>query len=359
MEKRTLYLPSTPLNLLVSVAHALRFRDSQRAWLCLIDQKTADSPYASVLKRWDDSPFESVEVLCQPTKSESKRDARKAVFASLKQMVMNVQPTRIGVGSDRRVEFQYAMHQASRFDGRDAVTGFYLDDGLYSYAGRPYKWYKDKINSLLKKLAYGFWWEEPTTVGASSWIDEAWLFESKKAVSEITRGKKVCSIEQEWFVAEQVKQFSSSVLKAFDFDAKLLSEVDMLVFIPHPNNVLKMRGYEQNLKASISTLKAQKKRIAVKYHPRVEEEDFFSLRALGVEVIVPAKLASEFVLPALKRECYVVGDVGTALLTVRWIRPELEVFSILSESDPFQNKFVGLMHAMGVHVVKSIGEVVQ
>ncbi|GAB6033903.1 polysialyltransferase family glycosyltransferase [Galenea microaerophila] len=354
MMQKTLYMPSTPLNLLVSVAHALHFKTQQTAQLWLIDQKPSAAPYLEALKTWHDSPFEQVEISYQASKGHNKYTHRKQLFRQLNQQLHTFLPHQVAVGSDRRVEFQYVMHRLSETLGRPDIKGIYLDDGLYSYAGRPYKWYKDAINALLKKIAYGFWWQEPPTVGASPWIDEAWLFQPQNAVSAITQKSALHKIAPSWFQSPVLKQFSSQVLATFHFDAAPLNDIDIVIFIPHPNNISKMQGYEKGLIQLVNALCRQGSKVAVKYHPRMEEEDYFSLKKLGIQKIIPSQLASEFILPALKQECLIVGDVGTALLTAKWIRPELQVYSLLSEADPFQQKFIQLMQKMDIHVIQSI-----
>jgi hypothetical protein len=147
-------------------------------------------------------------------------------------------------------------------------------------------------------------------------------------------------------------------LEKFHFNAESLAKMDVLIFVAHPNNILKMPGYAQNLRETLFQLKTQGLHIALKYHPRSEQNDALDLLQAGADLIIPAKLASEFCLPALNPACRVIGDVGTALLTVRWIRPELKVFSILSESDDFQCRYVSLMQRMDVKVIKKIGEII-
>ena len=77
-----------------------------------------------------------MQLFCAEAKGlKEKMRERRRNFAALQVAVKAVQPDRIAVGSDRRVEFQFAMHCLHRLGLNP--KGIYLDDGLYTYAGRP------------------------------------------------------------------------------------------------------------------------------------------------------------------------------------------------------------------------------
>ena len=351
-KRKVLYMPSTPLNLLVSVAHAVAHASEQTAQLVLIDQKNSeDNRYFKILQTWQESPFIQVDIMLGHAKGKEKRDQRKTNFSKLAGLLDHFPADVIAVGSDRRIEFQYCMHLRSQVS--NTVEGWYLDDGLYSYAGRPHKWFKDQLNSFLKKITYGFWWQEPKTVGASGWIKQAWLFKPKSAV-EALQIKKMHAIESAWFTLSKMKIFSENVCCAYDFNQSLLDDlqsVGLFLLIPHPNNIKKMNGYEERIHLFLAQLHKLGVRVAVKYHPRTEERDLLGFEEKYQALLVPSGLAFEFVLPFLKKHSVVVGDVGTALLTAQWLRPDLRVSAVLAEGDQFQNTFKTIYDQQGVNVV--------
>lgn len=354
MFNTVLYLPSTPLNILVSCAHALESTENSTSELWLIDQKNCeDNLYVNALKSWKNSPFTRVHVLCGNQKGAAKLTERKQNFKWLEKELERLSPNLILTGSDRRIEFQFAMHMMSLNSLVNTIGG-YLDDGLYSYSGRPRKWYKDVVSSLLKKITYGFWWEEPSTVGASSLIKQVYLFQPNLALDELKKNRQVYKLSKALFLNKSLNELSQQILSSFSEQIESYQDLELLIFVPHPNNVAKMSGYLPRLKELITKFKH--KNIAVKYHPRVGFNDPLELANLGVKKIIPATLASEFILPVLPKNCMVIGDVGTALLTCRWLRSDLTVKALLSKDDPFQMGFISMMDSMGVAIVSSIDE---
>lgn len=358
---KTLYLPSTPLNVLVSCALAIQNAKASSkktmAELWLIDQKnTHRNPYYQALLNWQSSPFQNVLIFSAANNNLNKRLTRQQIFCELEAGLKDFLPQKVAVGSDRRIEFQFVMHSLSSH--QMPALGLYLDDGLYSYAGRPFSLIKDGINALLKKLAYGFWWQEPKTIGASHWIDQAWLFSPEQAVRSL-KNKERHRLLPEWFMSSEIKSLSFLVAKELDYLTENLSSFDVIILISHPNNVKKMSGYQSRIQFLIRHLSAQGKRVAVKYHPRTEQVDFLNLKDHGALEVIPAQMAFEFCLPLFKKECWVIGDVGTSLFTCKWLRPDLEVMAVLEKSDSFQNQYISLSQAMKIKVMSQIEDILE
>lgn len=358
---KTLYLPSTPLNVLVSCAVAVHKQGLQEtrelAELWLIDQKNiTGNAYFEALKGLRNGPFQQVKIFSGKGKGVQKLTQRKQSFSEIVDGIEGFQPTQVAVGSDRRIEFQYAMHLLQQ--NKQPATGLYLDDGLYSYVGRPYHVVKDGINTIIKKLVYGFWWQEPKTVGASNWIDQAWLFAPQHAVG-LLRSKKTTILQPNWFQDAVVMELSQLVAQQLNYDVVGLHELDVMMLIPHPNNIKKMPGYEKRIQKIVATLHQQGKKVGVKYHPRTPVEDALQLKTHGATEIIPAQLAFEFCLPLFAKDCLVVGDVGTALLTSKWLRPDLTVFAILDEKDGFQKRFISMSRSMNINVTNQIEDIVE
>ena len=362
----TLYLPSTPLNVLVSVALAVHQRQSMpetHSALWLIDQaNTRANPYYESLLAWEDSPFDSVQILPGLIKNglgRGKLKERQANFRQIDRWLSewqqeNTLPDVVATGSDRRVEFQYVMHRLQQLG--HSAQGWYLDDGLYSYAGRPHHWFKDGVNTLLKKLVYGFWCQEPQTVGASSWIDQAWLFRPEQAVP-VLKTKHAFVLSEDFFQTKFVRQLCASVAVLSGLRTDSLSQVQTLVLVPHPNNQKKMHRYKQKVLALVRQLTAAGQTVAVKYHPRQKGRDALGLGQNSNVLVLPSTLAFEMILPSLPNQTQIIGDVGTTLLTAKWLRPDSRPMAILNSEDPFAKRFIPLMKAMSVKVVSSVEDI--
>lgn len=354
MQGNVLYLPSTPLNVLLSCAVANQFSLDCRSEIWLIDQKNTESnPYYQALLNWPSSPFQGVEIFSGCEKGRWKLKERKVNFSRIDSCLSDFYPQLVATGSDRRIEFQYVMHKIN-IQGKSA-EGVYLDDGLYSYAGRPYSWIKDPVNSLLKKIIYGFWWQEPKTVGASTWIEQAWLFQPDLAVKQL-QNKALHKLPSDWFKCEQIVSLSRILADILKFEIDSLIELDLIILVPHPNNIKKIPGYEERVVELIRNLSHQGYKTGVKYHPRMEENDALRLVENGAEVIIPTQLAFEFCLPVFKQGCQIIGDVGTTMLTSKWLRSDLDVKAVLDPKNEFQSSFIPLMFKMEINVIQGIEE---
>lgn len=346
MNGKILYLPSTPLNLLISLVLAVQFREQQTARLILIDQrKVKDNSYYDLLKGWKDSPFESVHCLSGQAKGSQKIKERRENFAWLGQYLAKWQPNLVAVGSDRRIEFQYVM--ALLQTRYQPAVGHYLDDGLYSYTGKKVSRWTSAVSGFLHRQVYGQWWREPETIGASAWIQEAWLFQPQAVVAPLAE-KHLHTLLPEWFQASAIRQFAQLAWNSLAPQPHF-PLFDILLLLPHPNNAKKMRGYETKLHEKITAWIKNGQKVAVKYHPRVGDGDPWALDKQGV-ILLPSALATELLLPLLPQSVSIIGDVGTALLTARWLRPELRIIAQLSARDKFQQSFIPLMEKMGIEI---------
>ena len=233
-----------------------------------------------------------------------------------------------------------------------------MDDGLYSYAGRKNRWYQNVTDSLLKKLTYGFWWREPKQVGTSEWITAAWLFDPCKAILGL-KGKTLLEIQPEWFLTSAISAFAKELFAKYqvsDAEMAFWQQADLCLLVPHPHNLEKMPGYQQRLQGLLKVAKSKGLRTVIKYHPRTESEDLLGLKADNVEII-PREIAFEFVLLNFKSQMKLIGDVGTSLLTAKWLRNELDAIAIFNEKSAFENRFKSLLLQHNVKVKSANSQV--
>ncbi len=341
MSERSLYLPSTPLNILLSLVDILRTGCTNN-YLLLIDQKRP-SVYIDLLKQ-SGMPFQRVEELIEP-RGILKLYHRKKQFEYLSTIASQFCPTRVAVGSDRRIEFQFLMHFLSK--NSIGAKGIYLDDGLYTYDGWPYRWDKWLTNLLTKKLLYGLWWEEPISIGASSWIDEGLVFRPKSVVKAL-ESKSLSAVDPLIFKNGLFRSWIEKLVSGFSITTGCFLGVKHIFLIPHPSNMSKIPGFKERLLGRIIKAKSDGD-VMVKYHPRHGGSDPLNLSQIGVKVL-PVELAFEFVLPMISPGAFVWGDVTTALLTTKWIRPDLSPIAVLSKSTSHESHFIQLFKSLGVEV---------
>ena len=131
MQSCHFYFASTPLHVYLSSAIALTKPEAQHV-LLLIDQRSVENNlYYEALKQWETSPFFAVHIFEGYVKGILKKvRSRKHVFQQLDRLISQYQPDCIFTGTDRRIEFQYAMSKVSK-----DVKGVYVDEGTFTYIG--------------------------------------------------------------------------------------------------------------------------------------------------------------------------------------------------------------------------------
>lgn len=299
---------------------AFSLPDGDTAELGLIDQTATTDNFRAALNDWELSPFSCITTLSEKVSGRNKRSKRIQSFQAIQKLLSRFEPEWIYTGNDRRIEFQYAMaHSKAR--------GVYLDDGTYSYIGRKTHWFKDQVvDNLVKKLVYGWWWKQPVAIGASSWIDHSVLAFPQSAVAAL-RQKPCLQLPSNLSRPE----FAQLATRCTGDSAAVLSQLGGLILLPH-NSAISAR--QNDLASWLSACKPLR---AYKHHPRTtaslrSAEEMIATWSLTTEAVeLPASAPMEILLPLLDENCKIAGDVSTALLTAKWLRPELSVTALVTE----------------------------
>lgn len=323
-----LYLCSTPLNMLVASLIALS-KPGERHILAAIDQPNG-KPHGlfALISRWSQSPFCDTQVISYKCKGlRQKRNARQQAFTNIRQLLKTPFDF-IYTGNDRRIEFQYAMHLSPT-----GTTGVYMDDGTYSYIGKPSHWLSDRIiDAGIKKLSYGLWWRQPINIGASSWINQAWLFKPEQAMAHFQQ--KTC------FAIPAINQTAMAELTQLacentGLNTQNLADIKLLVLLPHESVLT-----EQNAQLLSALLKqADQGSTAIKLHPRCQQLPAQLETARQRCKTLPSSIPVELLLPVLP-DCTVIADMSTVLLTIRWLRPGIQVKALPQAK---QNSWMALL----------------
>ena len=309
-----LFLASTPFNVLTAAMVAFELPQGDVAELGLIDQTSTTAAFREALLRWQSSPFAHIRLLSEKASGKGKRRQRLQGFRRIRQCLQELQPEWIYTGNDRRIEFQFAMAHSN-------ARGVYLDDGTYSYLGRKTHWLKDQVlDNMAKKVAYGRWWQQPPAIGASAWIDHSILAFPDSALP-ILKNKTCKPLPNNL----QRPEFAQLARICLGEQPLTLGTLDGLLLLPHSSV---MSDQQQALGQWLDHCGAE---IAYKHHPRTSSElqstematSHWQLPARAWAV--PAAIPMEMLLPLLPQHCKISGDVSTALLTAKWLRPELDV----------------------------------
>ncbi len=347
----TLYLPSTPLNFIVSCARALALQDTEQADLCFIDQSSCQNIYMDALKQWADTPFRQAHLLTASTPNSTKKAHRHALFQHIKELLLQCPPDQIATGSDRRIEFQFAHHFCSQ-QGR-SPKGLYLDDGYYTYAGAYRAKHAYISNALIKKCLYGNWWEEPITVGGSSKISDAWLFSPHNAVADLCAHKH--SLRPDWFASLPMRTMATHIIHNSGIQRNSLNATQVLFFLPHPNHLRKHPTLPNQIRRFIQQYTSTNS-IAVKYHPRFDKHDSLELESLNT-MILPTAIASEMLLLLLNPSTHLISFTGTVGLTAHWLRPDIKNTVIALNNLPNRAIFNRLMSTFNIPYLNQLSDV--
>lgn len=340
----SVYFVSTLLHLFTATAIAGERKD-ENAVLVFIDQPEGRVPQVfNLVQQWELSPFAEQHLFYGRLKGGvSKLKKRRQLFRGIKQLIERVHPDHIFVGNDRRIEFQYAMHIAS-LQGKETV-GHYMDEGTFTYVGRQASSGIGDVvvDNLLKKLFYGTWWKNPLTVGESAWIKEIHVAFPELIDPRLKR-KVVHCLSALSFQSASLRQLSQMMLQENGVTEDQIRSLDVLITLPHESLFEKNSGYKEKILSLISELKGT---VAVKYHPRNGGEDALGLQRYGVQLL-PSSVSYEAILPLLKNEAMVIGDVSSTLLLTRWLRPEIQAISYRNGTE--NKKFEQLFSDLGIQM---------
>lgn len=346
----SVYFASTILHLYAAAVIAAERKDED-AHLIFMDQPE-DRPYPlyDIVRQWPESPFKSVQLFYGRFPGLlNKLKKRKQLFRRLEQEIQRLRPANIFVGNDRRIEFQFAMHIAETAGCRP--VGHYMDEGTFTYVGRKASGSISDtlIDNWAKKISYGLWWKNPPTVGGSEWISCVHAA-FPELIHPLLQSKRVIPLNAAGFVSPAMLSLSSSIMADCGFDPAPLASLDVLFTLPHESLFERDPSYKERVLTVIRQQTQEGKRVAAKYHPRNSGPDVLSLAAAGV-TLLPAQVSFEALLPHLPEQCEIWGDLSSTLLIARWLRPELQVTSLVGENpDP---AFSALFKQLGIRAIKT------
>jgi hypothetical protein len=254
------------------------------------------------------------------------RGTRSAAFRILKAEFSTPQEVRLFTGNDRRMEFQYAMHIASRAGA--AVEGVYMDEGAVTYVGHKsmHSLAHRFVDPLFKKLYYGFWYKHAMTTGTSAWIRTAYVA-FPDAVHPLLQRKTLVAIHAGPFKTALFRSLVSVMLEQNGVDGSMLAGLRVVLTLPHEGAYLNRPAIYEKVSEHLCARFAPCS-IAIKPHPRITDHEVLARMFPGMTVL-DNRIGMEMLLPLLNNGCIVAGDISSTLLTTRWLRPDLPVLALL------------------------------
>lgn len=345
-----LYLCSTPLHILNAVAIAsTRKEHEHHIWL--IDQPIVeDNPYFNILSAWHDSPFEHVSISAGQIKGTKKKLAnRKRIFGQLECYINKIHPARVYTGNDRRIEFQYAMHCCAK--NKQPADGVYMDEGTFTYVGRAASdSFSDRyVDNLLKKLTYGFWWKNPSTIGGSEWITEVYAA-FPNLVHEKLKQKKLHPLQSVFNNNRILEDFCGQLVEYFGASRDSIATLTAIITLPHESIIDRQSGYSKSMSDTLETLTKDNFRIGIKYHPRNTNPDILNASENSSTYVIPHKIPFEAILPLLPNGI-IIGDISSTLINAKWLKPKASLVSIANPEAPMMEEFRSFFAKIGVETI--------
>ncbi len=307
-----------------------------RHHLMIINQKTVN-PAAQLLAK-NPEPFHSVEFFQDRTGTLGKYWSKRQCLMRLKELVIKLKPIKVFGGNDRRVEFQYVMHQAQAICPQ--VIGAYLDDGIGSYINGVYinKWRAIidlTADRLLKRIFYGSWYDKQRLLGGTRWVRECYLNFPELAPDRLARDKTIIGLEPEIFRGPAFSKLLERFICTYDqrgagaFPVNhFYAHYDAFLILPHSKLIGRHFSSVQHYNKMVNEYLRQFKSVAVKYHPR---ETHFYFESDAEVTVFPGLLSAEIIFSFIEVDC-VVGDLSSALLSAVWLLPNSRAVCLCPET---------------------------
>lgn len=334
---------SSPLHFFIATNLAISHKaDTNIALFISKNEKTAKQ-YAKATKHFSDIFQDTYDLTINDDQQKFRQ--RKLRFEQIEQVIASTPPDRIFTGSDRRMEFQFAMYQARRLNSE--VEGIYIDDGTVSYLGHKSinSVFHKYIDPTLKKLVYGSWWQNALTTGSSNWVSKAYLAVPKDA-HPLLQNKQLIALDQEVFSSNEFFEVNDFLIAKYDeLNTIDFPKIKAVLCLPNESFYLKNTAFLQQIRKTILN-HFQADEIAIKAHPKSKDMALLA-QVFPKSISLPNTLGMELLLPKLSDNTSIIGDVSTALLTAKWLKPKVTVQAFEVNSDISKN-LKNLFNSLGI-----------
>jgi len=324
---------SSPLHFFVATNLAIAHKEDVNVALFISKNEKTAQQYAKATKQFSNIFQHTFNLTINDDQKQISQ--RKLRFEQITKIISSLRPDRIFTGSDRRVEFQFAMHQSRKTNAN--VQGIYIDDGTVSYLGHKSinSFVHKYIDPYLKKVVYGTWWKNALTTGSSDWISKAYLAVPQDA-HPLLKSKELIALDQNIFTRESFLQINEFLIEKYEVLKTInFSKVKVVLCLPNESFYLKNPVFLQQIKHTLTNT-FQLSDIAVKAHPKSKNMALLA-EVFPESIQLPNTLGMELLLAKLTDDTSIIGDVSTALLTAKWLKPKVSVQAFELNSDISKN----------------------
>jgi len=336
---------SSPLHVLIAANIAIQNATNDNVLVIMARDAAAGDRFRMAAEKHHDI-FKRVVVL--PHDTHPGRNVRAPRYRAIEAMLSGAGEVRILTGNDRRLEFQYAMHMASRSGGRP--KGVYMDEGAITYFGHKSmgSFAHRHLAPLAKRLLIGRWYKPSLTTGASDWVKTIYAA-FPEHVHPLLKRKQLVRIAAEPFALPQFRALAKDMLTDGEDYAEALKGVKLVVTLPHEASYINApQTYEAVSRSFLEHFAPSQ--VAIKPHPRITNRQMLEQLFPGTTILEPTA-GMEALLTLLDDDCLVAGDISSTLLTTKWLRPSLPVVALMVHDAPPQRMAL-LYKALQIPMVK-------
>ena len=284
------------------------------------------------------SPFADVLYLAPAPGAKLARE--RAEVPLWRELLQQVRPRRLFLFNDTAP----ARQALCRAGQRAGVRTAYVEDGACAYSSwsfaRPWRQY-------LRQALGRPWLRNPRAIGATPWLDESHALYPQWVRPELRR-RPVHTLPAQAGTLATMGWVDDYLSRLGVVPGDLRCE--MLCTPGYSRAARRPSALREVLRGQIEAGRAAGLDVVVKYHPR-QRDDFLDAAMLGARTLpssVPVELAYLRSAGHLQRVC---GDIGTSLMTARWIAPRAQVVSAMHPAGYRDAHFAATLRALGVELL--------
>jgi hypothetical protein len=217
-----------------------------------------------------------------------------------------------------------------------------VEDGAAAYSDMQMK--RTRLDRLKDKLVFGPWAKTIAVDGSSCHIDAFFAIFPELVRAEL-RHQDVRALPRAGLALFDALSCPAAYLRRLGVAPDDLA-CDVIYLLAHSRNFRHLPNYRTRLRDIILNERRAELRYALSYHPREKRRDLLDVAEHGIALIhhaVPAELVYLFNRGRL-REIY--GDIGTSLMSARWLLPEARAMSLMKRlelhSPPFERALTAI-----------------
>jgi hypothetical protein len=236
--------------------------------------------------------------------------------------------------------------------GHGSGERIFVDEGASSYSSVLYP-QPGLFERALRRLCIGPWWREAAKLGASGYVDRALLFFPEHAHPAL-RSVDRKALDPSAFRCQALRKLARDYLSAAGWRGSEAAP-NVLVFCAHSDTIRPfLDDYVAAMHRVVSNATRRGRRVVVKLHPRERDRRYVEAVSRGSTGVVPQQVPGEFLVLAWSASLEsVVGDFSTAMITARWLCPELDcvvLADLVERGDP---RLAMVLDELGVRSVSA------